>query len=883
MRKKLQEFFKKIVQREGWAYETVPSIVVLTLGLLTTVLLSAFAHHAVTQDRRARFDHYTRQVVNDIQTRIAAYTSALEDTRSLFLLHPGTSREQFRAYVQTMNLQTKYPGSLGISYVPIIAAERLKAHEAAVRKELPSYRVWPNGPRATYSSILYLEPRSEASARAIGYDMMSDPVRRAAMERARDTGEPAMSKKVSLANDQGSDGTPGFVLYVPIYRNGAHLKTTAQRRGALVGFVTSPFQSDDLFSHITGVVTTDGILGVEIYDGTSAERSKQTMLFDDDDMPGTPAKGALQSTVQLDVAGTPWTVDFVPGPRFDDGATSRAPWYVLFAGLVVTILLYRLWSNYDSYNLRLRESETRLTLVTDSLPALIALIGKDGRYQFANEAHMSWFGLSPKDVLGQPIESVIASGIEPAASDGFRRARLGERVDFEMSVNHRALGLRRVNVECIPRPDRPREGFVALATDVTEHMKLVEALKTSESNYRSTATENERLYKQSQQLNRAKDDFLATLSHELRTPLTVILGHAELLKECQGVPPDAGESVESILRNARIQNQLVSDLIDVSSIITGKITLQMNVVCIADMTRGAIASSRLAANAKGVELLSDLRDENAFIRGDMNRLQQITLNLLTNAIKFTPTGGRVSVTGRLSGGEYEIRVRDSGKGIEAEFLPHVFDRFRQEDNSMTRQHGGLGLGLSIVRNLVEAHHGTVEAKSDGREHGAEFIVRIPAFPALPAEKELVNDAHRPALRAGEGARRALENKRVLIVDDEPDARRLVARYLERAGATVFPTGSAKEAIAALEKFDAELIISDIGMPDEDGYSLLRRLRADERSHDRAPIPAIALTAFAREEDRQRAFAAGYDAHLSKPVGSGTLTETALETLLGKNA
>lgn len=508
----------------------------------------------------------------------------------------------------------------------------------------------------------------------------------------------------------------------------------------------------------------------------------------------------------------------------------------------------------------------------------------DGKILFVNAPHEAWFGLPRSKIAGVSLETALKHVGDDSSSHYFACALRGERVSFEMRVKHQQFGFRQMKVECIPftNLNGTNEGFFSLATDITDVTHLVDALKLSQSKYRVASKENERLYQKSQLLNRAKDDFLAILSHELRTPLTVILGHAELLKELPNPPDEIAESIDSIHRNANAQNQIVSDLIDISSIITGKLSVQINSVLIGEITKGAFESGWFLAQRKSIELISSFQDENLVMTGDRNRLQQILMNLLTNAIKFTPEGGQIWFNGKFYDGKYEIRVRDTGRGIDKAFLPHVFDRFQQEDGSMTRSYGGLGLGLSIVQNLVEVHHGTIEAKSEGRGRGAEFIVRLP----IEDQPELIEQSKQMAYQKSLSntplltlSPTQLEKKRILIVDDEPDALRLVARYLERVGAEVKSAGSAKEALDTFQRFAPELIISDISMPEEDGYFLIRQIRSTETMRNLSCTPAIALTAFAREEDRRATLNAGFQAHLAKPFDSTTLTTLAHQTLL----
>jgi signal transduction histidine kinase/ActR/RegA family two-component response regulator len=380
----------------------------------------------------------------------------------------------------------------------------------------------------------------------------------------------------------------------------------------------------------------------------------------------------------------------------------------------------------------------------------------------------------------------------------------------------------------------------------------------------SLAVENARLYGQAQEANRIKDEFLATLSHELRTPLTAILGWAAMLADGSLNEQEAGRAVAAIGRNARAQKQIVEDVLDVSRIITGKLRLEMRPVELRALVQDAVESVRPAAEAKGVYLSTLLAPEVGEVTADPDRLQQVMWNLLSNAVKFTHAGGRVEVELRREGSRTAVRVSDTGQGIDPGFLPHVFDRFRQADMGTTRQHGGLGLGLAIVRHLVELHGGEVTAESPGRGLGSTFTLRLPLRPAARAAESAETPSVKTASSTAAARAASLTGTRVLLVEDEADARAMLKALLEGAGASVNAVGSAAEAWAALEAADCDVLVSDLGMPDEDGYSLIRRVRG-HGSERVAGTPAVALTAYARDEDRERALAAGFDAFLPKPV------------------
>ena len=404
--------------------------------------------------------------------------------------------------------------------------------------------------------------------------------------------------------------------------------------------------------------------------------------------------------------------------------------------------------------------------------------------------------------------------------------------------------------------------LVAVAVDVTaakaaeaERVQLLDA-------ERAARTEAERA-------GRLKDDFLATLSHELRTPLNAIIGWSVMLRGASTDPTDLHEGMEAIERNARVQAQLVEDLLDVSRIIAGKLRLDVQHVELSPVVDASVAAVTPAAQAKNVRLQKVLDPRAAAVWGDPSRLQQVIWNLLSNAIKFTPKGGRVQISVARVNSHVELAVTDSGMGIKPEFLPHVFDRFRQADGSTTRKYGGLGLGLSIVRHLVELHGGTVEAHSGGDGTGATFVVKLPL---KAMDQPAANASGGKPARAGIGDcpdSPSLAGLRVLAVDDEPDARHLVKRILEQCDVVVTTAASVAEAIAAVAAGRFDVIVSDVGMPEQDGFDLIRQVRALPADAG-GRTPAVALTALARVEDRRRALLAGFQIHVPKPVDPAEL-------------
>jgi signal transduction histidine kinase/DNA-binding response OmpR family regulator len=382
--------------------------------------------------------------------------------------------------------------------------------------------------------------------------------------------------------------------------------------------------------------------------------------------------------------------------------------------------------------------------------------------------------------------------------------------------------------------------------------------------------------------NKNKDEFLATLSHELRTPLTAILGWSHLMRTKKLNDDEVNRALDTIERNARSQAQLIDDLLDVSRIITGKLSIDRTRVDLSKVIEAALDVTRPLAEAKDIHFTIAIEPPLCYVLGDSTRLQQIFWNLFSNAVKFTPNGGQVVVDASASGPRVIVAITDTGIGIKPEVLPFVFDRFRQGDGSTTREHGGLGLGLAIVRHLVQLHGGTVDVESDGIECGTTFTVAFPlAIEDVVLESTQI-DVPPPSLDAPALSLHLLDGIKVLVVDDEHDSRELLAMILTRCGSDVRCSDSAASALQAFNEWQPDLLVSDIGMPNEDGYSLIQKVRSMDSAYARQ-IPAVALTAYATDEDRMQALSAGFQMHVPKPIEPESFVTSLASVLAGENS
>jgi CheY-like chemotaxis protein len=411
-------------------------------------------------------------------------------------------------------------------------------------------------------------------------------------------------------------------------------------------------------------------------------------------------------------------------------------------------------------------------------------------------------------------------------------------------------------------------GVVLVFRDVSERRRTELERETALSERERLLMAERTARAEAERANRLKDDFVAMVSHELRTPLNAILGWTELMLRNRGDAALTARGLDVVARNTRLQTQVISDLLDISRIVSGRLRLELQSVDLASVIEAATETVQHGADEKGIGITRQLDTTIGPMAGDPARLQQVVWNLLSNALKFTPKGGRVNVTLRRAGSQVEIVVEDNGAGIRSDFLPHVFDRFQQADASRTRRFGGLGLGLSIVKNLVELHGGRVRSESDGEGRGATFTVAIP----LTLSPDLRADPLEPQAAEAGWENVSLAHVRVLVVEDDHDAAEFVRNLLGMYDADVLIAASATEALERLAEARPDILISDIGLPDMDGYKLIERIRHRPLAEG-GGIPAVALTAFARTEDRTRALRAGYQAHVAKPVESAELLAT----------
>ena len=564
------------------------------------------------------------------------------------------------------------------------------------------------------------------------------------------------------------------------------------------------------------------------------------------------------------------TLDYFTRPQF----TLKSA-VIIFNRLVLFTSVVWFASSRRNAEKQLRQQREWLHVSLSSIGDAVIATDVAGTVNFINPTAVALTGWAMSEALNKPLDDVFHIVNEETR----------ESVESPFSAIKREgviVGLANHTI-LISRDGReiPIEDSGAPIKDSDGHIIGVIVVFHDVSERRRAEHEREHLLKREQAArseaeaaNRLKDEFLATVSHELRTPLTSIMGYAEMMRAGRLDGDDTGHAVEVIARSARAQAEIIDGILDVSRIITGKFHLKAQPVELAPIIRAAIDTLRPAVSAKAIALNVSLDQAAGTVTGEPARLQQIIWNLISNAIKFTPKGGRVEVRLERVNSQLEVRVTDTGIGIDEQFLPYIFERFSQADSSMTRAHGGLGLGLAIVRHLVELHGGTVQAESSGEGQGAVFTVRLPVTSVHKETTRPSGDSasglHQKEETSDLTANRTdLAGLRVLVVDDEPDTLEILCMVLKQSGAQVRAVSSSADALEAFLEWKPDLLVSDLGMPGEDGLALIGKIRALAPEQG-GGIPAAALTAYVREEDRQQALAAGYQTHIPKPVDPTTL-------------
>jgi PAS domain S-box-containing protein len=968
-------------------YPLWPALFALLLGVVTTFLAAWQFWRAVEAKDRERFQNHIEHAQNTIEDRLGTYIAMLRGGSGLFAASGSVDRARFRAYVGQIWLPKHYAGIQGIGF-----SRRLRpADKDHVVREMRQqgethFAIWPDSERPELHTIIFLEPQNRQNRRAIGYNMFTDPVRRAAMERARDRGKPAASGKVTLVQEMEAQKQAGFLVYVPVYQGGGVPATLAQRREKLLGFVYSPFRADDLFAGIFGNEQHPQV-DFQVFDGPVPEAQARL----------TAGRGEVASTYHprfqtqtaIQVAGQPWTLTFATRPEFEHASGKGLVPVVLLIGLAVSFILAgvswsqaraRLAAERSAAALRqseedLREQRERFETTLASIGDAVIATDTAGRITFVNPVAEALTGWSREEATGQDATRVLHLINERTGQEEDSLAGRVLRESLVQGLTDDTL-LRRRDGSEIPiddsgAPIRRGSGAVAgtvlVFRDISERRRARDALRQSAERLRMAleaarmiawdwnvvtdqihrslnaqeftglgagavdaagrgfsdlvhpedraraeaavraalegraeydtefrildpdgtvrwvhdrasvirdaagcpsrmtgmmwdVTERKGLEEELRrraaalaEADRRKNEFLAMLAHELRNPLAPIRNALYIL-QLPGAPATQVERVRAMMER-QIQHlvRLVDDLLDVSRIMRGKIDLRKEPLELSAVVTQAVETAQPAIDAQSHQLTVSLPPEPVRLEGDLVRLAQVLANLLNNAAKYTERGGHIWLSADREGSEVVIHVRDNGIGIAPEMLPRIFDLFVQVDRSIQRSQGGLGIGLTLVRRLVEMHGGTIRARSAGPGKGSEFIVRLPALP----EAARICQAGAEPNGMGKPAPR-----RILVVDDNVDSAESLALLLRRGGHEVRTAYDGPTAVQEARNFRPEVAFLDIGMPGMSGFEVAQQLRQEEGLNQAL---LVAMTGYGQDEDRRHSHEAGFDHHLVKPV------------------
>jgi signal transduction histidine kinase/CHASE1-domain containing sensor protein/ActR/RegA family two-component response regulator len=913
----------------------LPYLILLS-GFCFTLLVYHYFSKLIQEQDHSRFERSVQEIQDQVRLRIETSTTLLRAGTGLFAASNSVDAGEFYRFVQEIELNKNYPGVQGIGYARRFPREEMANVVARMEREgADGFKVYPEDPpRDDYTAIVYLQPTDYRNQRAIGYDMFTEPVRRQAMEKARDSGAPTASGRVTLIQELDNEPQQaGFLIYMPVYRKHVSLSTESERREALLGYVYSPFRVDDFLKPVT--LAKDYDVAFQVYD--SADVKPETLLTAVTNV--LPTEPIFESTQKLEVAGRTWTLKYATRPSFVNSSSRPLSKYTIILGVFLSLLFFvltraqiraRSRAERATEDVKQSESTIRKTLIQreraedelrktsdalreadqralleyermlERIKALAQTLGA------ARELTAVFRGLREFTTVSVPCNGFFVSLYDPirdvrtachgwADGDELDVSELPPMAVTALGPNSRAVRTGEVVITndymCSQRgkgvivgPDNGLRPESSMAVPMAVMGRIVGTIEVQsyESNvYRpehvtamsmaanltAVAIENVRLLKlertareAAEESNRLKDEFLATVSHELRTPLTAILGWSRLLEGGTLDNSITQQAVETIGRNAKAQAQIVDDILDVSRIITGNLYIDLHPLEVVPVVENAINVVRPTADAKCIKIETYFDSTPAMISADANRLQQVVWNLLSNAVKFTTNGGRVCVKVSHVGPTVEISVSDTGQGISKEFLPFVFDRFRQADSTTTRQHGGLGLGLAIARHLVEIHGGTIKAESRGQGRGSTFTIKLPLIETSIGTAGFPDTSQFKLKQPNQ----LLSGLNVLVVDDDSDTLKLMATALTKRLANVTAVSSANEAIRAITLNRPDVLVSDIAMPDEDGYGLIEKVRLMENGESQN-IPAVAITAYAKDEDRERALSSGFQIYLAKPV------------------
>lgn len=859
--------------------ELLPYIALAVLVCMT-IFTYRLWHNIQWEKEQLKYGEYTESIISNITERLHDYSMLLQGGAGLFAASDEVSRDEWRAYYEYRQVRTSFPGIQGYGFSKIIPPSELERHIRGIKAEgHPNYTVWPADVRGLYTAIVFLEPFDGYNKRAFGYDMFSEPVRRDAMVKARDTGSISISGKVKLVMEAGKDIQAGFLMYIPIFAKGMPLDSIDRRRAAIKGYVFSPFRMDDLIQGIFSKPVSK--IDFAIFDGADLSPSTSSMYTSQnlrDTPPEKKRKPMFSSQKTLDLYGHQWTVTFETTPTFETDVDQWTSIGILAAGFVISLLtFFYCRTSEDTYTqsvlmaknmtTALRKSEEEYRTIFNNLPIGMAVIGPDMTILAVNAINKKWF---PKTGFKQKPICYTAFCTPPRTQvckdcPVSRSFQDGQVHTVERDVLT-AKGVRTLFITSAPlvNPDGTVSSVQEMIEDITEGRQL---------------EQNRIACQAAEEANRAKSQFVANISHEIRTPLNSILGFAQLLERDPTLTPTQVEYIRTMSNSGMHLLKLINDILDMSKIEAGKITFNQATFSLHNFLDELEMMFRARAANVGLQFLVE-HDESISlnIRADAGKLRQVFVNLIENAFKFTEKGGiavRVR-TKEVAGNALEdqktlllqAEVDDTGPGIQDADIDRLFGSFEQADAGIKA--GGTGLGLTISRKFIEMMGGKLTVTSQvGKGSCFRFEVQL--------EKAVVEITTRqdPEARRVVGLDPDMETFRILVVDDSSDNRSLLCKLLRPLGFEVAEASNGIEALEVFGDWPAHVVLMDMRMPIMDGYEATRRLKAMKAGQ---AAFVIALTASAFEDEETQILATGVDAYLRKPYQVNELLDVLREKL-----